>query len=295
MTSACSARSPHPPAPPRIRCRTCRRRPPATRPRPGPRRSTQQGSSRRAGGAHVCSGVRECFPSGACAGTDVGAPRGEEIPDRLATALTKKEATVLARFSLTPIAPLDDHEPSGNRAPSAECDSGRPAAVDTEAVGVSCQLVTVGVGPSKRPTALSETAAFVGGAATSIASKISSAADEDRASRRERLDCRSLLGMHKLGSGGLSPGERRERRVVTGDVREFADEHGYPQSTHSVAGRSRLYGTGRQGYESSALPPRIRHCDHGSWARETEPQPEARRHDRPPGGGRGVRPRHRAS
>ena len=85
---------------------------------------------------------------------------------------------MLARFSLTPIAPLDDHEPSGNRAPSAECDSERPAAVDTEAVGVSCQLVTVGVGPSKRPTALSETAAFVGGAATSTASKISSAADE---------------------------------------------------------------------------------------------------------------------
>ena len=48
------------------------------------------------------------------------------------------------------------------------------------------------------------------------------------------------------------------------------DEHGNPQSAHSLASRSRLYGTGRRGYEPSALPPRIRGRDHGSWSRETD-------------------------
>ena len=34
---------------------------------------------------------------------------------------------------------------------------------------------------------------------------------------------------------------------MTGHVREFADDHGYPQSAHSLAGRSRLYRTRWQG------------------------------------------------
>jgi len=112
-------------------------------------------------------------------------------------------------------------------------------------------------------------------------------------SRTPRLPV-SPAGTRKPGSDGPPPAEGTERRVVTGHVREFADEHGNPQSAHSLASRSRLYRTRRQGNEPSALPPRIRRCDHGSWARETEPQPEARRHDCAPARGRRLRPRHRA-
>ena len=67
-----------------------------------------------------------------------------------------------------------------------------------------------------------------------------------------------------------------------------------PQSAHNLASRSRLYRTRRQGYEPSTVPPRIRRRDHGSWTRETEPQPETRRHDRAPARSRRLRPRHGA-
>ena len=72
-------------------------------------------------------------------------------------------------------------------------------------------------------------------------------------------------GTRKPASGGPSPAERTDQRVVTGRVREFADEHSNPQSAHSLASRSRLDRTRRQGNEPSALPPRIRGCDYGSW------------------------------
>ena len=71
-------------------------------------------------------------------------------------------------------------------------------------------------------------------------------------------------------------------------------EHGHPHGARGLANPSRLHRTRRQGYEPSALSPRIRRRHHGSWSRETEPQPETRRHDRAPARGVRLRPRHGA-
>jgi hypothetical protein len=90
---------------------------------------------------------------------------------------------------------------------------------------------------------------------------------------------------------------RRARRSSDGLPRTSDNspyEHGHPHGARGLANPSRLRRTRRQGYEPSALSPRIRRRDHGSWSRKTEPQPETRRHDRAPARGGRLRPRHGA-